>query len=203
MGWFDGLLGEEGDISDGTVKDLYENTEADIDYSPERAVRVANKASVYINFDEQGALSMRSSSISMDQASERALRKVFGDMLFGDDRRNRERPKMIRSDVEYEEIGAATIGAGLAAAKVDEVSHTPYTPDYAALFETVVEGNWNMNPEVIGDFVENTEHYSQVVQDTAETVEEQMLELRPQSIDEIEQELERELEDRNQEIETE
>lgn len=202
MGWLDGLFGEGAEVSDGVKKDLYETVDTDVDYSPERAIRVANQASEYVNFDEQGALSMRSSSLSMDQASENALKKLFGDMLFGDDRGNRERRKMIRGDFEYEEIGAATIGTGLAAAKVDEVGHTPYTPDYAELFETVVEGHWNMNPDVLGDFPENTEHYSEVVQETAETAEEQMLELRPQSIDEIDQELEREI-NREREMETE
>ncbi len=194
MGWLDGLFSGRAEISDGAKTDLYDTVDTEVDYSPERAIRVANEASEYVNFDEQGALSMRSSSLSMDQTSERQLKKVFGDMLFGDDRRNRERPKMIKGDFEYEEIGAATIGAGLAAAKVDEVGHTPYTPDYAELFETVVEGHWNMNPDVLGDFPENTEYYGEVVQNTAETAEQQMLEIRPKGIEEIEEELERELE---------
>ncbi|MFB6241202.1 MAG: hypothetical protein ABEJ36_00165 [Candidatus Nanosalina sp.] len=188
----DRIFGPEGEISDGAVKDLYDNVETDIEYSPERAVKVARKASEYTNFDEQGAVSLNSNFLMMDGSSERALRETFGDMLFGDDRKNRETRKMIGSgDVSYEEIGAATIGAGLAAAKVDDVNHTPYSPAYGELFENVVEGRWNMNPDVVGDFQENIDHYQEIVQETAETVEEQMLELRPEpGIDKIDRELE-------------
>lgn len=195
MGIVDKILGTGGEVSEGVVQDLYENVETDIDYSPERAAEVARKASVYVEHDEQGAVSMHSSSLSMDQASETALRKVFGNMLFGDDRKNRERPKMIRSDVEYEEIGAATIGAGLAAAKVDEVGHTPYGPDYEELFCTVVEDGWNQNPDVTGDFHDEVDHYAEIVQETAENVEEQMLEIRPENdLEHIDRQLEQETE---------
>lgn len=186
------LFGVEGDVSNGVVQDLYENVETDIDYSPERATRVAENTSVYANFDEQGALSLDSGFL-MDSSSQRALKEVFGDMLFGDDRKNRTTPKMIEGgDVSYEEIGAATIGAGLAAAKVDEVGHTPYEPAYGVFFATVVEGNWNHNPDIVTDFEEETGYYQEIVQETAEAVEEQMLEIRPETgIEEIDQELER------------
>lgn len=188
------IFGYEGELSDGVIQDLYDNVETEIDYSPERATRVGKKASVYANFDDQGAVSLRSNSILMDGSSERALRDTFGDMLFGDDRNDRTTPKMIETGerVSYEEIGAATIGAGLAAAKVDEVGNTPYTPGYGDFFATVAEGNWNLNPDVVSDFEEETGYYQEIVQETAETVEEQMLELRPEpGIDEIDRELER------------
>jgi len=194
------IFGYEGELSDGAIKDLYDNVETDIDYSPKRATRTGKKVSEYVNFDEQGAASLRSTFILMDGTSERALRDTFGDMLFGDDRNNRQTPKMIEGeDASYEEIGAATIGAGLAAAKVDEVGHTPYSPAYGELFSNIVEGNWNMNPDVLGDFPDNIDHYEGIVQETAENVEEQMLELRPEpGIDEIDQELE----GNNAEVET-
>ena len=187
------IFGVEGEISDGVKKDLYDNVETDIDYSPERAIRVGKNSSVYANFDEQGALSLES-GILMDSSSQRALRETFGDMLFGDDRNNRTTPKMIETGerITYEEIGAATIGAGLAAAKVDEVGHTPYNPAYGDFFATVVEGNWNLNPDVVSDFEEETGYYQEIVQETAETVEEQLLEIRPESrMEEIDRELER------------
>lgn len=193
MGLMEKFFGVEGEISNGIKEDLYDNVKTGVEYSSERAIRVAKNSSVYANFDEQGAISLRSSSLLMDSSSERALKETFGDMLFGDDRNNRTTPKMIDSgDVTYEEIGAATIGAGLAAAKVDEVGHTPYTPAYGDFFATVVDGNWNLNPEVISDFEEESGYYQEIVQETAETVEQQMLELRPEpGLDEIDRELER------------
>jgi hypothetical protein len=194
MRWTEKIFGVEGEVSDGVKQDLYDNVETDIEYSPERAIRVAKNSSVYANFDDQGAISLSSNSILMDGSSERALREAFGDMLFGDDRNNRTTPKMIETGerTSYEEIGAATIGAGLAAAKVDEVGHTPYTPGYGDFFATVVDGNWNLNPDVVSDFEETTDYYQEIVQETAEAVEEQMLELRPEpGLDEIDRELEK------------
>lgn len=188
------IFGVEGDIDNGIKKDLYDHVDTDIEYSAERAIRVAKNSSVYANFDEQGALSPGSNSILMDGSSKRALKETFGDMLFGDDRKDRTTPKMIETGerISYEEIGAATIGAGLAAAKVDEVGHTPYTPGYGDFFATVVNGNWNQNPDVVSDFEETTDYYQEIVQETAEAVEEQMLEIRPETgLDEINRELER------------
>lgn len=186
------LFGVEGEVSAGIKEDIYDNVETDIDYSSKRAIKVAKNSSVYANFDDQGALSLRSNSLLMDGSSKRALRETFGDMLFGDDRNNRTTPKMIEAnEVSYEEIGAATIGAGLAAAKVDEVGHTPYTPAYGDFFATVVEGNWNLNPDVVSDFEDESGYYQDIVQETAETVEQQMLDLRPDpDLDEIDRELE-------------
>lgn len=186
------IFGVEGEVENGVQQDLYENVETDIEYSPERAIRVAKNSSVYANFDEQGSVTLDSGPL-LDGPSEMALRETFGDMLFGDDRSNRTTPKMIETeDVTYEEIGAATIGAGLAAAKVDDVGHTPYTPAYGELFSTVVEGNWNLNPDITSEFEDDQEHYEEIVQETAEEVEEQMLEIRPEpGVDEIEEKLER------------
>ena len=188
------IFGVEGDIDNGIKQDLYDHVDTDIEYSTERAIRVAKNSSAYANFDEQGALSPGSNSILMDGSSKRALKETFGDMLFGDDRKDRTTPKMIETGerISYEEIGAATIGAGLAAAKVDEVGHTPHTPGYGDFFATVVNGNWNQNPDVVSDFEETTDYYQEIVQETAEAVEEQMLEIRPETgLDEINRELER------------
>jgi len=186
------IFGVEGDIDNGIKQDLYDDVETEIEYSAERAIRVAKNSSVYSNFDEQGSVTLDSGPL-LDGPSEMALRETFGDILFGDDRSNRTTPKMIETeDVTYEEIGAATIGAGLAAAKVDDIGHTPYTPAYGQLFSTVVEGNWNHNPDVASDFEEKTDHYQEIVQETAENVEEQLLEIRPEpGVDQIEEELQR------------
>lgn len=194
MRWTEKIFGVEGEVSDGVKQDLYDNVETDVEYSPERAIRIAKNSTVYANFDDQGAISLGSNSILMDGSSERALREAFGDMLFGDDRKDRTTPKMIETGerISYEEIGAATIGAGLAAAKVDEVGHTPYTPGYGDFFATVVNGEWNLNPNVVSDFEETTDYYQEIVQETAEAVEEQMLEIRPEpGMEEIDRELER------------
>lgn len=187
------IFGVEGDIDDGIKQDMYDEVDTDIEYSAERAIRVAKNSSVYTNFDDQGSVSLDSGPL-LDGPSQTALRETFGDMLFGDDRKNRTTPKMIETGegITYEEIGAATIGAGLAAAKVDEVGHTPYTPAYGDLFSTVVEGNWNQNPDVVSDFEEESDYYQEIVQKTAENVEEQLLDIRPEpGVDQIEQELER------------
>lgn len=187
------IFGVEGDIDNGIKQDLYDNVDTDIEYSAERAIRVAKNSSVYTNFDEQGAVTLES-GVLLDSSSNMALRETFGDMLFGDDRNNRTTPKMIETGegITYEEIGAATIGAGLAAAKVDEAGHTPYTPAYGDLFSTVVEGNWNHNPDIVSDFEEESDYYQEIVQQTAENVEEQLLEIRPEpGVDQIEEELER------------
>lgn len=187
------IFGVEGDIDNGIKQDMYDEVDTDIEYSAGRAIRVAKNSSVYTNFDDQGSVSLDSGPL-LDGPSQTALRETFGDMLFGDDRKNRTTPKMIETEegITYEEIGAATIGAGLAAAKVDEVGHTPYTPAYGDLFSTVVEGNWNQNPDVASNFEEESDYYQEIVQQTAENVEEQLLDIRPEpGVDQIEEELER------------
>jgi|APHM01.1.fsa_nt_gi hypothetical protein len=205
MRFLEKYFGVEGDIDDGIKQDLYENVDADIEYSPERAIRTAKNSSVYANFDDQGAVTLDSGFL-MDTSSQNALKEVFGDMLFGDDRKNRTSPKMIQTEDElsYQEIGAATIGAGLAAAKVDEAGNTPYKPAYGQLFATVIEGNWNMNPDVIGDFNDDQERYEDIVQQTAESVEEDLLEIRPEpGADIIDEELDREERDIGDELDRE
>jgi hypothetical protein len=84
-------------------------------------------------------------------------------------------------DIEYEEIGAATIGAAMAAAKVDEVAHTPYSPTYGDLFTKIVEDNrFSQNPDVV----------SNPEKEAAEAVEGQLLELGPEpEFDETDEQL--------------
>ena len=193
MGLLDRILGEDDEISSQTKSDLYDRVddEVGVQYSDERAIEVANKVSVYANFDDQGSISLDSGFL-MDGPNQKALNETFGDMLYGDDRKNRTTPKMIGDeDVEYEEVGAATIGAGMAAAKVDEVGHTPYSPAYGDLFAMIVEDNrFNQNPDVVSNPEKEAEDYRETVQETAEAVERQLLELRPElGFDEIDEKL--------------
>ena len=193
MGLLDRILGEDNKISSQTKSDLYDRVddEVGVQYSDKRAIRVSNKVSEYVNFDDQGSVSLDSGPL-MDGPHQRALKEAFGNMLYGDDRKNRTTPKMIGDDdTEYEEIGAATIGVGMAAAKVDEVGHTPYSPAYGELFAKVVEDNqFNQNPDVASNPEKEAADYRETVQETAEAIEGQLLELRPEpEFDEIDEQL--------------
>jgi hypothetical protein len=62
MGLLDRILGEDDEISSQTKSDLYDRVddEVGVQYSDERAIEVANKVSVYANFDDQGSISLDS-----------------------------------------------------------------------------------------------------------------------------------------------
>lgn len=176
-GFLESLLSGSEDVS-SSLKAVDTSKFMDYSVSLGEVSYLAEEASTSINYDERGGMSLRSTRAMMDASAERNLQKKFGDLLFGEDRRKRTNPKHIQGD--YQKIGAATIGAGLAMAKVDEAGDTPNSPAYGEFFSEIVgDGEiWNVNPDVIEDFPENIDEYAEIVQESAEKVEQGLIHMQ-------------------------
>lgn len=185
-----GLISEPGDLGSGVERaleeDSYGTTMLDTrDGVPsDKCLEMARKASAHVSYGEDGSIAPESNFILKDFTAERELFNAFGDMMLGIDRNSRTIPRRIKGESSYAEVGAAVIGVGLAAAKVDDVGETDLTPAYDQFFIDILEDNsWNVSPDIKPDDFEDEldGKYSDIVQETAEEVEDQLLDIRDHS----------------------